>query len=107
MKGVCFMDLKHHFEIANNTWIVNLSGEIDIYNAPQLKEQLLKLLEEQKGNMLIDCKDLKYIIICRLLNVFFRGVAQFGSARALGAWGRGFKSLHPDHICFMTPWSSG
>lgn len=61
MKGVCFMDLKHHFEIANNTWIVNLSGEIDIYNAPQLKEQLLKLLEEQKGNMLIDCKDLKYI----------------------------------------------
>ena len=26
----------------------------------------------------------------------FRGVAQLGSARALGAWGRGFKSLHPD-----------
>ena len=25
-----------------------------------------------------------------------RGVAQSGSARALGAWGRGFKSLHPD-----------
>ena len=25
-----------------------------------------------------------------------RGVAQFGSARALGAWGRGFESLHPD-----------
>ena len=27
-----------------------------------------------------------------------RGVAQPGSARALGAWGRGFKSLHPDHF---------
>ena len=27
-----------------------------------------------------------------------RGVAQFGSARALGAWGRRFKSCHPDHI---------
>ena len=25
-----------------------------------------------------------------------RGVAQSGSARALGAWGRGFKSLHLD-----------
>ena len=25
-----------------------------------------------------------------------RGVAQSGSARALGAWGRGFESLHPD-----------
>ena len=30
--------------------------------------------------------------------VMQRGVAQSGSARALGAWGRGFKSLHPDHI---------
>ena len=27
-----------------------------------------------------------------------RGVAQSGSARALGAWGRGFESLHPDQI---------
>ena len=25
-----------------------------------------------------------------------RGVAQFGSARGLGPWGREFKSLHPD-----------
>ena len=29
-----------------------------------------------------------------------RGVAQFGSARALGAWGRGFESLHPDQGSF-------
>ncbi len=27
-----------------------------------------------------------------------RGVAQFGSARGLGPWGRGFKSSHPDHL---------
>ena len=30
--------------------------------------------------------------------VLERGVAQSGSARALGAWGRGFESLHPDQI---------
>ena len=29
-----------------------------------------------------------------------RGVAQSGSARALGAWGRGFESLHPDQNAF-------
>ena len=29
-----------------------------------------------------------------------RGVAQSGSARALGAWGRGFESLHPDQKCY-------
>ena len=34
-----------------------------------------------------------------------RGVAQFGSARALGAWGRRFESCHPDHG--VTSWSSG
>lgn len=27
-----------------------------------------------------------------------RGVAQLGSASALGAEGRGFKSLRPDHL---------
>lgn len=28
---------------------------------------------------------------------YYRGVAQFGSASALGAEGRRFKSCHPDH----------
>ena len=27
-----------------------------------------------------------------------RGVAQLGSARGLGPWGRGFKSSHPDQL---------
>ena len=30
------------------------------------------------------------------LNFLSRGVAQFGSARGLGPWGRGFESLHLD-----------
>ena len=31
------------------------------------------------------------------LNILIlRGVAQFGSARGLGPWGRGFESLHLD-----------
>ena len=36
-----------------------------------------------------------------------RGVAQPGSARALGAWGRGFKSLHPDHLGMQEMWPRG
>ena len=35
-----------------------------------------------------------------------RGVAQFGSARALGAWGRRFESCRPDDED-PTSWSSG
>ena len=30
----------------------------------------------------------------------FRDVAQPGSAHAWGAWGRRFKSCHPDFYCF-------
>ena len=31
-----------------------------------------------------------------------RGLAQFGSARGLGPWGRGFESLNPDQIHMCT-----
>lgn len=32
-----------------------------------------------------------------LFDIFYRSVAQFGSARVLGTWGRRFKSCHSDH----------
>ncbi len=42
-----------------------------------------------------------------LMAAILRGVAQPGSARALGAWGRGFKSLHPDHFRGKATWPRG
>ena len=53
---------------------------------------------------------------CRIIQLvlensgcFRRSVAQFGSARALGAWGRRFESCHSDHLLkfVLAPWSSG
>ncbi len=38
-----------------------------------------------------------------ILIICCRGVAQFGSARGLGPWGREFESLHPDHL--LNPYS--
>ena len=32
-----------------------------------------------------------------------RGVAQFGSARGLGPWGREFESRHPDQVNILGP----
>lgn len=55
------MDIRHRWSEQNNTWSVSLTGEIDIYNAPELKNSLLKLVEQNKGNIQIDCADLKYI----------------------------------------------
>ncbi|HHU48429.1 MAG TPA: STAS domain-containing protein [Clostridiales bacterium] len=55
------MDIRQVWNEENNTWCVSLSGEIDIYNAPELKTGLLRLIEQHKGNILIDCVDLGYI----------------------------------------------
>jgi hypothetical protein len=40
----------------------------------------------------------------KIIIVTERGIAQFGSAPALGAGGRGFKSLCPDHIKLTVAW---
>ena len=42
--------------------------------------------------------EIRYIVSRRENKRCERGVAQTGSARALGAWGRRFKSSHPDQI---------
>ena len=36
-------------------------------------------------------------LLWQYFDLICRGVAQFGSARGLGPWGREFESLHPDH----------
>jgi len=55
------MDIRQVWNEKENSWFIALTGEIDIYNAPQLKESLLKMLEQNKGNIIMDCLDLKYI----------------------------------------------
>lgn len=55
------MDIREKFVAETNTWEVALSGEIDIYNAPELKEHLNKLIQEARGNIVIDCRDLNYV----------------------------------------------
>lgn len=55
------MTIEQKFNDISNTWEVKLNGEIDIYNAPELKELLLDLIEKKQGSIIIDCKNLKYI----------------------------------------------
>lgn len=44
-----------------NTWEVNLNGELDVSTADKLKEHLHSLTEEQILDIKIDAKDLEYI----------------------------------------------
>jgi len=55
------MDIRQIWNEQDKSWNISLSGEIDIYNAPELKSNLLGLLEQNKGDIRIDCVDLKYI----------------------------------------------
>ncbi len=50
---------KHDDE--QNIWMLDLSGEIDIYNADDLKNDLQILIGEHQSDVEIDCKELKYI----------------------------------------------
>ena len=45
------MDIKEKFNDDTKTWHVSLDGEIDIYNAPELKEKLHKLIEQNPGTL--------------------------------------------------------
>lgn len=55
------MNIHQVWSEQDNTWRVSLSGEIDIYNAPELKSSLLKVIDQNKGDIQIDCEDLNYI----------------------------------------------
>lgn len=55
------MNITHNYNSSTNTWEVSLSGEVDVYNAPQLKEVLHSLLDQHNSSIVIDCQGLKYI----------------------------------------------
>lgn len=55
------MDIHQIWNADCNEWNISLSGEIDIYNAPELKESLLKLIDQNKGDINVECSELKYI----------------------------------------------
>jgi len=60
-KGEDCMNITHNYNPSTNTWEVSLSGEVDVYSAPQLKEVLHSLLDQHNSSIVIDCQDLKYI----------------------------------------------
>lgn len=40
---------------------VSLSGEVDIYTSQKLKDNLYRVVESNKKDLIIDCKELNYI----------------------------------------------
>ncbi len=41
--------------------VLDITGEIDLYNAPEIKDIINKLIEEQKYNVIINLEKVSYI----------------------------------------------
>jgi len=55
------MNLQIDIEKGSELTTVFLSGEIDIYTAPKLKEQMIRLLEEPGTTVEVDLEDVGYM----------------------------------------------
>ena len=53
--------LNSRFDEKENRWVVSVVGEIDIYNANDLKDALLSLVKEKEADLFIDCVELSFI----------------------------------------------
>ena len=49
------------YEKQTNTWVIVLSGDIEIYNVQELKKEMLALIEQEKADIVLDAKKLNYI----------------------------------------------
>ncbi|SKC88846.1 STAS domain-containing protein [Maledivibacter halophilus] len=55
------LNINKTFNNEKNLWEVKLMGEVDIYNANNLKENLNNLLQEKETDIELDCEELEYI----------------------------------------------
>jgi anti-sigma B factor antagonist len=53
-------DLKTE-QIDGQTYVISLAGEVDLYTAPELKQQLLAVIEEGAAEVVVDLSDTTFI----------------------------------------------
>lgn len=55
------LNIQTYYDEDNNIWLMNVTGEIDIYTAGKLKEKLVQMLNENNKSIKINCENLDYI----------------------------------------------
>ena len=55
------MALTKNFNKKEDVWDIGLSGEIDIYNAEELREEINRLIREKEKSVVFNCDELDYI----------------------------------------------
>lgn len=47
--------------VSSQISIISLEGEVDVYTAPQLKQQIIKLLDEGVKNIIVNLESVEYL----------------------------------------------
>jgi anti-sigma B factor antagonist len=55
------MELTERYDERANVWVATISGEVDIYDAPEMKERLHKCIDQTPADLVLDCAGLSYI----------------------------------------------
>jgi anti-sigma B factor antagonist len=85
------MDLRLRVRTQNDTSVIEVSGEIDLHSAPQLRAELLKLAEGAKPRFVIDLGEVSFIDstgIGVLVGALKRSREKSGSVHFCGAQSR-------------------
>ncbi len=53
--------VKKQFDADANSWLFEVSGELDLETSNDFKDTLLASIEEKKANITLDCKNLSFI----------------------------------------------
>ena len=48
-------------QVADGVWVIALAGEVDLYTAPEFKQQLLDVIDEGASHVVVDLTDTTFI----------------------------------------------
>ena len=48
-------------ELANDAYVIALTGEVDLYTAPEFKQQLLEVIDQGARDVVVDLSDTTFI----------------------------------------------
>ena len=55
------MDLSLSTRTEGDRTVVTVGGEIDVYTAPKLREQIVQLVEEHRYHLVVDMEDVEFL----------------------------------------------
>ncbi|SHG31864.1 STAS domain-containing protein [Ornithinibacillus halophilus] len=55
------MEISINVKEENEKVVINVSGEIDVFTAPQLKEKIIPLVSAENAEVIVDFKDVNYM----------------------------------------------